>query len=283
MLKWPERANAAIRKLFEPLQEFDVYVEDTNDEPFYRCLLNYIASEDVTIARVFGLGGRQAVLDFATSYNQKSRRALFIIDGDLAWVKGESLARVPGVHRHEAYCIENLLICERAISTILAQEIVVTESDATKLLNFQQWRSAIIAPLAELFAAFATVNDFDPTVATVSQRVGNVCETRQTVSLDPAKVRVCRDRALKAAEAKANVQVVTTRYNTLVSRIMTMHDPSRAISGKDYLLPLLGFHLQSFHCRIKTKSLRMRLASAGDKGRFSELADALLSTARGQL
>lgn len=284
MLKWPDRAKAAIRKLFEPLQDIDVYVEDTNDEAFYRCLLNHATNGKVKVARVFALGGRQAVLDAAASHDQKARPAVFIIDGDLPWVKGESKLELVGLHRHEAYCVENLLLCERALSTVLSQEIVVTEVEATRRLGYQQWCNSILGPLVELFAAFATVHDFDPTVPTVSQGVGVMCVKHRaptTTELDPVKVRRARDRALNAAEAGADTQTVAIHYQGLLARIRSMPNPLRTVSGKDFLLPLLDFHLQSLGCRIRRKSLRVRLASLGDMDRFASLANVLGLAARG--
>jgi hypothetical protein len=88
MIKWPAKAGVAIRKLFEPLQEIDVYVEDQNDEVFYKSLINAACGEIVQVSRVFGLGGRKAVLDAAAAYNPSDRKALFIVDGDLEWVRG---------------------------------------------------------------------------------------------------------------------------------------------------------------------------------------------------
>ena len=111
VFRWPKRARAAIRKLFEPLQPIDVYVEDTNDEVFYRALLNRVLDGRVHIARVFGLGGRQAVVEAAANHDHFERRALFIVDGDLEWVRGLPAPKIPYLHRHEAYCIENLLFC----------------------------------------------------------------------------------------------------------------------------------------------------------------------------
>lgn len=102
MIKWPERAIGAIRNLFEPLQDIDVYVEDTNDEAFYRALLN-AATNEITVKRVFALNGRKNVIDAATAYDQKTRPALFIIDGDLPWVKGEPSPKIVGLHCHDAY------------------------------------------------------------------------------------------------------------------------------------------------------------------------------------
>jgi Protein of unknown function (DUF4435) len=108
MLKWPSRARIAIRKLFQPLQDIDVYVEDENDEVFYRALLKRVGANEIRVARVFGLGGRSAVIEAARAYQDPQRRALFLIDGDLDWVRGVALQGPAHLHRHEAYCVENL-------------------------------------------------------------------------------------------------------------------------------------------------------------------------------
>lgn len=283
MLRWPKRANAAIRKLFEPLQDVDVYVEDINDEAFYRCLLNSATTGSVKIARIFALGGRKPVVDAAESYDHRTRPALFIVDGDLPWVRGEHAPTVVGLHCHDAYCIENLLLCEKALSTLLSQEIVVTEDEARRRLGYQDWNQSIVAPLVELFAAFATVNHFDPTVATVSQGVAVMCVQNHSsvTELDPVKVRRARDRSIALAEVAIDAPTVSAHYAGLLSRLTTMPNPLRAISGKDFLLPLIDFHLQSLGCRIRRKSLRVRLASTGDMERFSQLANSLRLAARG--
>lgn len=284
MLKWPERAKAAIRKLFEPLQDIDVYVEDSNDEAFYRALLNYATNGQIKIARVFSLGGRRAVIDAAAAHDQNLRRALFIVDGDLPWVSGESAPVIVGLHRHDAYCVENLLLCEKALSSIVSQEILVTEDQAAERLAFSQWQQQITQPLVELFAAFATVYQFSPSVPTVSQGVGVMCVKRRGQKiheLDPEKVRKARDHALAAAAATSTLADVSARYAQVHSRIAALPNSLHAVSGKDFLLPLLDFHLQSIGCRVKRKSLRIRLACAGEAARFSPLAASLSAAAGG--
>jgi hypothetical protein len=283
MLSWPLRAKAAIRKLFEPLQEIDVYVEDENDESFYRTLLNSATGGSIKIARVFGLGGRQAVLDIAVTHNHKLRRALFIIDGDLPWVRGESPPNIVGLHQHEAYCVENLLICEKALTQILSQEAVITEQDAQTTLSFDQWKNTVLQPLIELFAAFATVNEINPAVPTVSQGAGILCtqcSKSKRTRLDLVKVQHARDLAIKAADAVEKPNIVASRYATILRRIRTLPEPLLAISGKDFVIPLINFHLQSLGCRIKNKVLRMRLASGGEFGRFCALAKSLIKAAK---
>ena len=132
--------------------------------------------------------------------------------------------------------------------------------------------------------AYPPVHEYNPDVPTVGQGVGVMCVKHRSPSitkLDSSKVRGARDRALTAAEAVADVQTVAARYKSLCARITGLPDPLRAVSGKDYLLPLLDFRLQELGCRIKRKTLRFRLAYAGDMSRFAQLATALNLAASG--
>ena len=141
-----------------------------------------------------------------------------------------------------------------------------------------------LAPLTELFAAFATVSEIDPTVPTVSQGAGVLCITRKKATapvLDAAKVQAARDKALRSAEAVLGAKLVAAKFSAVLQRIQAFPDPLLAVSGKDFVLPLIDFHLQALGCRVRRKSLRIRLASSGDKDRFSPLADSLLLAARG--
>ncbi|MDR3429002.1 DUF4435 domain-containing protein [Silvimonas sp.] len=278
MLKWPERAKPAVQRLFSELQDIDVYVEDTNDEPFYRSLIKFATNGELTVARVFALGGRRSVIETAKIHDYKKRRALFIIDGDLYWVKGEPTPNVAGLHCHDAYCVENLLLCEQALSLVLSEELPATEADAQLQLAFSAWISGVQESLLELFAAFATVHTFDPTVPTVSNKVAMLCSKAKRGKyprLDPTKVEKLKSECLAAAEKVADPTDVLKTYKQLLTRIKALPSPIHAISGKDFLLPLIDFRLQEFGCRIKRATLRVRLAKCGDKSRLNALATAL--------
>lgn len=283
MIKWPERAKAAIRKLFEPLQDIDVYVEDTNDEAFYKTLLNAVSDGKIKVARVFALGGKTKVVDAAQHHDQGSRRALFVVDGDFDWVLGVPAPNIVGLHQHNAYCIENLLVCERALCTILSQEAVVTAEEAIRLLNFRGWIRSVQEPLLELFAAFATAKELAAEHKTVAQGSGSVC-TRQPggcTVLDRKKVKRAISDALAASEAEAGEHRTISTYRQTLLRLKALPFPLHAVSGKDFLLPLLDFWLQSHGCKVKRKSLRMRLATSGDMRRFRALHEAIHNAARG--
>lgn len=282
MIKWPNRAKSAIRKLFEPLQEIDVYVEDINDEAFYRALLKSATNDEVKVARVFALGGRESVIDAAKNHNHQHRRALFIIDGDLPWVRGESNNNIIGLYCHEAYCVENLLLCEKALSFILSQEHGVIEDQARSLLNYDNWVHSIQLPLLELFSAFATSHKFAPSIPTVAQGVEIMCSQQSGgKALDPTKVNSAKIHALNVAENVVGIEVSSSTYEEILNRLKNLPSPLYGVSGKDFLLPLIAHHIKSLGHQIKRKALRMRLVSAGDMTRFGSLANAIKQVARG--
>jgi hypothetical protein len=280
MIKWPRRAKEAIKKLFEPLQDIDVYVEDCNDEVFYSTLLKRVSQGKVKIVRVFALEGRESVIKAAMQYDHSIRKALFIIDGDLDWVSGSPTPNVAGLHRLDAYCIENLLLCERALTQILVEDIVISEDDAGRNLDFNSWIISIQDPLLELFSAFAIAKIFIPHKKTVSCRVGNLCsqsDNKTKTLLDLSKVLKVKNEVLTAAKSVVDENIVNTTYQNMYNRLKRLPIPLYAVSGKDYLFPLLHFLIQPLGCRITTKSLRIRLAKNGDVLRFSGLNEAIIN------
>jgi hypothetical protein len=286
MLKWPSRAKLAIRRLFEPLQDIDVYVEDEGDEAFYRCLFRFATNDEVRIRRVFALNGRENVLAAALVHDHQSRRALFVVDGDLHWVKCGMQPEVHGVHCHQAYCVENLLLCNLGLATLVAQEKAILESEAINQLNFELWKERVRRPLVELFAAFAVTHEFAPSIPTVSRGIGAVITmdpVTKIPSLDLNKVSQLKDIVMDAASLLATRDVVEMRYAKILEYINGLNEPIRVVSGKDFLLPLMGFHLNALGCRITRKSLRIRLAGSGEKARFATLATALRGAAIGHL
>lgn len=283
MLKWPDKAREAIRKLFEPLQDVDVYIEDVNDEAFYRCLLNHATQGQISIARVFELGGRKAVLDAAAAHDHAQRRALFIIDGDLEWVGGKAAPTTLALHRHEAYCVENLLISEDAVATVLSQDTAASEAQARAALRYTEWRDSICGPLAELFGAFVASHVHAPALPTISRGVGRLCsQVGGRAVLDVQKVAQARDDTIQETIAVCNdAAAVNQTYAAALARINSLADPMLSVSGKDFLFPLLHFRLKALGSGPTTKSLRFRLAGTGNPQRFKAVADALRKAAAG--
>ncbi|WP_169804704.1 MULTISPECIES: DUF4435 domain-containing protein [Delftia] len=264
--------------MFEPLQDVDIYVEDKGDETFYKNLLTRIFGEEVKIAKIFARNGRANVISALMEHDHNARRALFIIDGDLEFVKALPKPHSsPALHRLDAYCIENFLICQQAIVRIMMEEIDADQELANKQASFAEWISEIEKNLTGLFAAFAVLHNVDPTKATVSMGVGPLCKQvgRNSV-LCEVKVQAKINEILGLAYQVAEKEDVDNLYIEMLVNIRSQQHPHRSVSGKDFLLPLLMFKLHSMNCKVSYKVLRRRLALSCDLNSFHRLkADAL--------
>lgn len=171
-----------------------------------------------------------------------------------------------------------MILCEKALTLILSQEAAITEAEATTLLAYNSWTQSIQIPLLELFAAFATADLAVPKVPTVSQGVHQMCVNKK---IELTKVCLARDDALRAAESTAGKDMTIETYRRIFTRLQSLPCPLYAISGKDFLIPLMEYHLKTLGFQIKRKSLRMRLVSIGDMDRFKPLAIILRHAAIG--
>lgn len=169
-----------------------------------------------------------------------------------------------------------------AVTQILSQEAILTEDEAANLLRFKDWENSIQNPLLKLFSSFAVAKKYAPEEKTVGLGISVIitCNKKKT-KLDNDKVNNVAGKAILAAEAKVDKNQVQETYQAILKRLSKLSIPLHAVSGKDFLLPLLDFHLQDFGCRIRRKSLRMRLATSGSVDRFTELSAAINSAALG--
>jgi len=277
-VRWPAKAVDALAYLFRPLQDIDVYVEDEGSEAFYADFLGRIAPSGLQIERVFALGGARAVREKAESHDFSHRRALFLIDGDLAWVRGDALPQVRGLYRLEGYCIENMLICPHAIAQILMENEACDEACAVAMLSFGQWASTVDC-LIELFICWAAMNAIDPTVKTVAHGIGAVLDGNcKPPSIDTGKVEALRKEAESVVVA---VPGGTLLLDDIRQRVQAMQFPLDCVSGKDFLLPALQIHLSSLsRARMRRHALEFRLSRHVAHERTAELGKALERAAR---
>lgn len=279
--RWSTRAKEALVRLFQPLQDIDVYVEDDGDEAFYRMLFERLLPE-LRIMRVFARGSRDEVLEAAAHHDFSARRALFLIDGDLSWVRGEPAPSMRGVFRLPCYCIENVLICSRAASEILAEQEAILVTEASDRLEFEQWKESV-SSLVDLFVGYAVLNKIDASQPTVSIPLGRILSQpkKSSPTLDPAKVRATLTETVAKAKKVADESYVAAQLGEVLDRVLTLPDPLSAVSGKNHLLPLLHFHLHSHtNTNITRRTFRFRLAKHCSLAPLIELRAALIATCR---
>lgn len=276
MIRWPIKSARAISKLFKSTQNLDIFIEDQGDEQFYTLLFRSAAPEGVVVTRVVALGGCEPVKNAALTYMDE-RPALFLIDGDLQWVRGEAAPVISRLYRLNCYCIENILLCERLVATVAAEELMCSDDEALENLKFFEWRESM-RPLVSLFARFAVLNKVAPEIATISNGFS------QLVTADPVhKLPVLCEEKVKtrmaAIDEIIHQRVGASGFKDIASverRIDEFDGGLLAVSGKDFLLPLLFFYLKLISgTRISVEQFRFRLASNSLPGDLPELRRAL--------
>jgi hypothetical protein len=234
----------------------------------------------VRIARVFTPGNRAAVIAKAQAHDFAARRAFFLIDGDLDWVRGEPAPFPDLVYRLDAYCVENLLIHEDAAVKFLIEEAVLSEAAAIQALQFDHWLKGVSSSLLDLFAWFAVLNLVKPSEPTVSLGIGMLlAKPGKGVpkAVDPSKVLTLVSDVRKKAEIATSKKDAAALQSAILNRIKKLPIPSDAISGKDYLFPLFEYHLwRSVTRQTSRKSLRVRFARNCCLERFKLMSEALL-------
>lgn len=270
--RWPSSAVRAIVHLFRDVQTLDVYVEDENDEIFYRELLRRALPGGATIERVFGLGNRAKVIEAAKAYSS-DRQAVFIIDGDLQWVRGESV-ELPRLLVWDAYCVENIVATKEAGERILKEERPCSDDEAERLLAFDEWEAEMVTAFAPLFAVFALRATMSSPPATVSEGyrkyLGSNGPSKEKIRLRISELS--EEMSQRMGSSKVDLDLAS--INQHISRLEV---PSRVISGKDFLLPLLCMKIKTLSdCRAPVRALRHRMALHCDPARLRKFTNMVI-------
>jgi len=281
-LRYDPKALSARPIFYHRFNTIDVFVEDIGDEEFYKVLLSRIAPEGCTIEHVFGLGGRQQLMEECRSAQGKAWLAprIYIADGDLTLILGRPSPPYIGLHVLDVYCIENYLIDKDAVIQVLYEDSGTMSKDTlARNLSFDEWLSDIGPPLVSLFIMYAAACALESGIRTVSRGLqGMTRKENEVVCLDPAganRVEECIRAELigKFGEHSASsIESQLKRAWPCRPEVML-----RVVSAKTYLLPLLGLRMMAI---VKAKyikdSLRMRLAHHCSVARLEGLREALI-------
>lgn len=277
-LRWPTRSKAARVVLLSPLQDIDIYVEDVDSREFYREILRRILPKKIRIKEIFEGGNRRGVEDLCAKHDFSRRAALFLIDGDFSWVRGDPPP--PGVFQLDAYCIENLLIEPPAIveHVFLLDGGRRSREEIAADLNLREWIVGLGQMLEDLFLLFAVANKLTPELPTVGRGLGCVIKQvgRQTEICTAKIAGLCNEVRQHVVDRTSQAA-----YDAAWADVFSRHRKRRrrhdVISGKDFLLPLLRIRILGTvkDCSDK-KSFYLRLATHCSRRRFARLKRAVV-------
>ena len=266
MLKYPDNILPTIALFFQHKNDIDIFIEDENDEEFYKVLLSRLKGKKIKIDKVISLNGKQKVIDACRNdQTDRKRKRIYLVDGDLDLIFDNN-TKLSNLFILDRYCIENYLFEEEAMLEILHDELMVDKKRIKQVLSFSNWLKGISNPLIDLFLHYSINHELQNGKKTTSNSVGCLCKQKGNVTdLDLQKVnekieKMAEDLKNEISEEKYQ-EIIYSRREKWTSNTDTL---IRIVSGKDYLLPLLFFRFAKFKTlgtiSLTKEKLRFRLA-----------------------
>ncbi|MNZ78826.1 hypothetical protein D3C78_974150 [compost metagenome] len=244
--QWSSAALNSIGLHYRSLQDIEIYVEDSASEALYTKLIAKILDSGITIKKIIPLNGRTNVVSRCREYSDKFP-AIFVIDGDFTIAFGDTAHQIPRLFRHQLYCMENYLFCEKASIELLQDSSGrLSPEDAKEILEWDGFTKKITPALTELFKFFAISWKINPEDATISIGYYNLCKkisNKYGHELCEEKIhRTIAEIKSKTIETIGENEFQKT-YDLVSENIARLRMPLDAVSGKDYLLRALRDHL----------------------------------------
>ena len=262
-------ARSAISVLFQEVNEIDIYTEDTAKgyEKLFTNLFSRVFAGKYKVGKVFPLGGRGPVIAQYNKDNSSERPYLYVVDGDLNLLAGDTIENKEGLYRLPFYCIENIFCdIDSIIKVINEEEPVLRLHQLQSTFDYSTWELKHKDKLFELFLEYAIARELKPDLQTVHHGCYRLLEDEK-----PSKHKGCVSDVLingRIEEVKAAVIDATSldQYNIIKQDILNNFDNSSfdkfdVISGKDYLFPLLRMRAQAvIDVKLSNTSFEQRLS-----------------------
>lgn len=282
MLRYKNYVIPTVSLFFKSKNDIDIFIEDSNDEEFYKSLLERL-TDGKRISKIISCKCKTELLRACEADQvDRKRKRIYLTDGDLDLILDANRKDLNHLYVLEKYCIENFLIEEEGIIEILHSNIVLDKLKIKKQLTLSNYLRSISNPLNELFLHYSITHLHQMGVKTVANAVGTFCKQYNSITiLDIEKVE------LKVKELREIITLTIGEdlYNETIYRLRqrwpsNINTLLSIVSAKDYILPLLTFRFkkiigkESFN--LKSESLRLGLAKTTKLDSLSSLKSAII-------
>ncbi|EMN4467927.1 DUF4435 domain-containing protein [Aeromonas hydrophila] len=279
MLTRSPAAKFAISKFYEDFNDIDIFIEDTAHgyTKIFSILLTRCLSKNISLDRVFPLGGRDKVIEAARKslIKENSRSSAYIVDGDLYLLCGEPNELPPNVICLKKYCIENYLFDIEAITQVFFEENADSSyQEIYHAMSFDEWIKNNQHALKKLFIWFAVSHKLMSGIKTTSRGHSSICEHG---NVSPVKVDlICADIESKLT-ADFDKETVKKTYNSISDSVDgNICFVSHYVSAKDFLLPLFLIKAKSATgSKSSNLNIKIRLANICNTEEISKLVHSI--------
>ena len=266
MLRYKDFIIPTISLFFKSKNDVDIFIEDSNDEEFYKALLHRL-TDGKRIKKIISCKCKTELIKACEAdQTDRERKRIYLTDGDLDLILDTNRKDLKHLHILEKYCIENFLVEEEGLLEILHSNIVLDKSTISKQLTLGNYLKSISNPLIELFLHYAITHLHKMGIKTVANSVGSFCKQYKSITvLDIVKV----EQKIKELRDEIVLKIGDDDYNETIYELRQKWPSNNQtlltiVSAKDYILPLLSFRFKKLKGKesfnLKWESLRLGLA-----------------------
>jgi hypothetical protein len=283
MFRYKDSVIPTISLFFKYKNDVDIFIEDSNDEEFYKSLFSNLLNGK-RVNKIISCRCKTNLLSACENDQiDRKRKRIYLADADLDLILDTNRKDLKHLFVLDRYCIENFLIEEIGIIETLHDCIILDKEKITKELGLENWLKTISHSLIELFLHYAISHEHSLGHTTVSYSVGKLCKQVNKITvLDLNKV----DERIKEFREKIIIAIGEDNYNENIyakrnkwpSNINTFLE---IVSAKDYILPLVSFRFKKLKGKetynLKRETFRMRLAKTCEFDSLSNLKKKIIS------
>lgn len=178
--------------LFRKFNEIDIYIEDTSNRAMFDTLIKKIVNNKYKVTRLHQLGGKKAVIDRCAKdqKHSKERKKIYLIDGDHDLMTGENVVTLKYLYSLKVYCIENLLLCKKALETVAHQDACdFSAKDIEAMLDIGAIYNEVQKFFLPLFVSYAIAYELNTGHETVSHSIFKLTVDDKGLIPDKEKIR----------------------------------------------------------------------------------------------
>lgn len=283
MLRYKDFIIPTISLFFKTKNDVDIFIEDSNDEEFYRSLL-FRLTEGKKINKIISCKCKTELIKACEAdQSDRERKRIYLTDGDLDLITDTNRTDLKYLFVLDRYCIENYLVDEGGILELLHSNVVLDKIVIKKQLTFNNYLKSISHSLIELFLHYSITHLHKMGTKTVSNPVGNLCKQYKTLTIiDTDKVeQKIRDLRLEIISNIGEDVYDETIYSLRQKWPSNLDTLVSIVSAKDYILPLLTFRFKKLKGKesynLKWESLRIGLAKTANLEPLENLKRTIIS------
>lgn len=268
---------AALDIFYNDFNDVHFFVEDEDQENLYEVVFRRLFPE-LRLARVFPLGGKQAVLSRCRQDFQRASGppSVYIVDKDFDDLLG-SLQTHPSLFYLDRYCIENYFPEPDAIVEVVIESLPkLKRSDVSAALSLPEKISEIAESMRPLFQLFFGVQHYDLGLKNCALAPEVFCQKSRRWMIDKQTVTRYSQQVSQAALTTPHAAALVAPFtDTAIAKLQAL-DCHSVVSGK-HICALLFHYIKSKYNlgTITFESFLFRLAKNASLSPLSSLADAI--------